>query len=383
MHITDYLWQRLQALLPGELAPHEASGLIRPCGHMPLMQQRRARMIINRVRLFATLFAILTPLWIAVDTLTLPFPLWLELAALRLVATLAFVALIVWCPQESRLRSAYRGMATLFAIPTLFFVASHLLLSHYQLAGVSAAIGTGYAFLPFVLLAGFAIFPLTLLENLAFAMPMLAAFALAGLMNLSVASWPSHSGQFWLLTLLTGVASLASMSQLAFIIALVNQAIRDPLTGTFSRRSGKELLELQMVFARRNQTPLSVAFIDLDHFKSINDNFGHEAGDKVLQQLAPAVAQCMRSGDILVRWGGEEFLLLMPGANLAQAEQALQRLRLYGLGNRPDGQPQTASIGLAEWQADETDDWHQLVELADERMYQAKQGGRDRIVSHH
>jgi GGDEF domain-containing protein len=84
---------------------------------------------------------------------------------------------------------------------------------------------------------------------------------------------------FWLLALITGVSTLAGMSQLAFMIALVRQAIRDPLTGVFSRRSGEETLDLQFTIAQRSNAALSIAFIDLDHFKSINDSFGHEAGD--------------------------------------------------------------------------------------------------------
>jgi diguanylate cyclase (GGDEF)-like protein len=245
---------------------------------------------------------------------------------------------------------------------------------------VSAAIGTGYAFLPFVLLAGFSIFPLTMLENIAFATPVLFAYALAMILNWSEASWPSFSGQFWLLSLLAGVASLASMSQLAFIIALVKQAIHDPLTGTFSRSSGEEMLDLQLSVAYRNKSSLTVAFLDIDHFKSINDQFGHEAGDQVLQQFIRNITHCLRRGDIVVRWGGEEFLLLMNNTDLRQAVLALERLNNHGFGTRPDGTPLTASIGLAERIADATDEWCKLVEKADTRMYLAKQAGRNRVV---
>ncbi|MDN0082986.1 GGDEF domain-containing protein [Crenobacter sp. SG2305] len=380
MLTTKIIWQRLLGLLPGEVTLNETRWLIRPCLHMPLMEQRRVRMIVNRVRLFATLFAALTPLWIIVDVLTLPFPLWLQLAILRLLATIAFGTLVMWHPQDGRLATAYQGMATLFAIPTLFYVISHLLLSHHQLQGISAAIGTGYAFLPFVLLAGFAIFPLTLFETLTFAAPVLCAYALALMFNWEEVSWPSFGGQFWLLFLLTGVASLASMSQLAFIIALVNQAIHDPLTGTFSRRSGEEMLNLHLSFARRNNSPFTVAFLDIDHFKSINDRFGHEFGDRVLQQLTQTVTHCLRRGDIVVRWGGEEFLLLLNNTDLHQAAHALERLRQHGFGMHPDGRQITASIGVAERIADGTDDWKVLVEKADTRMYLAKQRGRDRLV---
>lgn len=380
MKLTLSLWQRLLGLLPGELTAHETAWLISPHQHMPLMAQRRALMIINRARLFAMLFALLTPLWIAVDAIALPLVLAAQLAGLRLMATAAFAWLVFSHQSDGSLRQAYRAMATLFAIPTLFYIASHLLLTRHHLQGLSAAIGTGYAFLPFVLLAGFAIFPLTLLESTLFAAPILVADGVAWLLQWQVIDWPSFSGAFWLLTLITGVATLASMSQLAFMIALVNQAVRDPLTGCFSRRSAEEMLDLQFTLAHRAQRPLSVAFIDLDHFKSINDRHGHEAGDRALQGLTRAINETLRHGDILTRWGGEEFLLLMPETDRQQALQALARLRLRGLGQRPDGTPLTASIGLAECLVDRPEDWHRLVEQADARMYHAKQQGRDRIV---
>jgi len=89
----------------------------------------------------------------------------------------------------------------------------------------------------------------------------------------------------------------------------------------------------------------------------------------------------MRRGDALVRWGGEEFLLLMPNTDIVHARQAMERLCASGLGLRPDGKPLTASIGLAETLADHCIQGEQLVEIADQRMYHAKQQGRNRIVS--
>ena len=379
--ITDFIWHRLTGLMPGELKQTELSWLVSPHQHLIMLARRRATMIVNRVRLFAFLFAVLTPLWSVVDLVVFPFPLWFNLALMRLLACAAFASLVLHYRPNGELLDAYRAMALLFAIPTAFYVASYLLLGHYQLNGISAAIGAGYAFLPFVLLAGLAIFPLTLLENIVIASPILIAQAIAGSLRWATLDWPSFAGAFWLLMLITGVATLAGMSQLAFMIALVRQAIRDPLTGVFSRSSGEEVLELQYTIASRSNAVLSVAFIDLDHFKSINDSFGHEAGDKALIDMADLVSNNLRGGDMLARWGGEEFLLIMPNTNLIQAEAALVRLRSIGFGIRPDDTPLTASIGIAERSADLSTDWKVLVELADQRMYLAKQGGRDRVCS--
>lgn len=379
--LTDVVWHRLTGLMPGELKQAELAWLAVPHAHLPLLARRRATLIVNRVRLFAFLFAVLTPLWSVVDFVVFPFPLSLNLALMRFVATAAFASLLFYYRPTGDLLNAYRAMALLFFIPTLFYVATHMMLGNYKLAGISAAIGAGYAFLPFVLLAGLSIFPLTLLESVMISSPILVAQSVSGFLQWHTMDWPSFAGAFWLLVLITGVSTLAGMSQLAFMIALVRQAIRDPLTGVFSRNSGEEVVELQFTIAARSGAPLSVAFIDLDFFKHVNDQFGHEAGDKVLIGMTEIVGANLRQGDMLARWGGEEFLLIMPNTTLAQAELALNRLRGTGFGMRPERKPVTASIGVAERLEDQAGDWKALVEIADQRMYLAKQTGRDRIVS--
>lgn len=379
--LANIVWTRLTGLMPGELNRSELGWLISPHGHFSLLEQRRATMIVNRVRLFAFLFAVLTPIWAIIDYVFFPFPLWFSLAALRLLASAAFALIVFRYRPSGSLSNAYHAMALLFAIPTLFYVASHQILSGHSLAGFSAAIAAGYAFLPFVLLAGLAIFPLTFVESIVVASPILVAQALSGVLNWTVMDWPSFAGAFWLLALITGVSNLAGMSQLAFMIALVRQAIRDPLTGVFSRRSGEETLELQFTIAKRSMAPLSIAFIDLDHFKSVNDTFGHEAGDSVLKLAATTIGNHLRRGDMLVRWGGEEFVLILPNTDLAQARTAMARLRQSGFGVRPDRQPITASIGLSVLE-EGVEDWRQLIEIADQRMYFAKNHGRNQVCDH-
>lgn len=338
-------------------------------------------MIVNRVRLFAMLFAILTPVWGIVDIMVFSSPLWIKLALLRLATSIAFAALLLCYRPTGSLLDAYRAMALLFIIPTLFYIASHSLLANHQLSNISAAVATGYAFLPFVLMAGLAIFPLSLAENTLFASILLVAQGLAGYLNWSTVNWPSFAGGFWLLVLIAGVTALASASQLAFMIALVRQAIHDPLTGIFSRGSGKEILNIQWAAAQRNQHPLTLAFFDLDHFKAVNDTFGHEAGDKVLCAFASHLGKSLRSSDSLLRWGGEEFLVIMPNTRLDQAQLAIQRMQKNGFGTRPDGTALTASIGLAEYSEEQLQNPEQLLALADKRMYQAKQAGRNQICA--
>lgn len=377
----SFISQRLATFLPNELNTGELWQLLSPRQHSALLSQRRATMIVNRVRLFAMLFAVLTPVWGVIDIMVFDSPLWIKLAFLRLATSTAFTALLVFYRPTGSLFDAYRAMAVLFIIPTVFYFASHSLLNGYELNNVSAAIATGYAFLPFVLMAGLAIFPLSIAENALLASILLIAQGLAGYLNWSTLNWPSFAGGFWLLILIAGVTALTSSSQLAFMITLVRQAIHDPLTGIFSRGSGKEILTMQWSNAQQNNQPLSLAFIDLDHFKSINDSFGHEAGDAILRDFATQLGNNLRSFDSLLRWGGEEFLLIMPNTHKEKAQHALQRMQTMGFGMRPDGKPLTASIGLAEHISDQSQTHQQLLELADKRMYQAKQAGRNQICT--
>jgi len=337
-------------------------------------------MIVSRVRLVAALFAILTPLWIVVDISAFPREVWQPLVIARIAATLAFALITVLAVRMQTIMDAYRVLTMLFAVPTAFFLFSYQHMAQFDLHGIQQAFSTGYAFLPFVMLAGLSIFPLTLQENIAFVTPLFVMQIVAGILRLPVLDWPTFAASFWLMILIAGVAMLASLSQLAFIIVLVRETIRDAMTGCFSRQSGEELLELQFVLSRRSENPLAIAFIDLDHFKQVNDRYGHDAGDVVLASAAVAIQQQLRMGDMLVRWGGEEFLLIMPNTHAEMACVALQRVREYGLGVHPDGTPVTASIGIAERVRDSAEDWQQLVEKADQRRYEAKRSGRNRVV---
>ncbi len=372
--------QSIAQLLPPELQPGEFWLLLRSNRHSLILSQQRSNMIVNRVRLFAFLFAVLTPLWSLIDFFVFDFPLWTYLAGIRIAASAAFFGLFFLYRTPTSMLDAYRAMAVLFTIPTLFYVASHNLISEYTLSGTSAALAAGYAFLPFVLMAGLALFPLTLKENVLIAGLIIAAQLLVGYVRWTTLNWPSFAGGLWLLILISGVVALASLSQLAFMIALVRQAMHDPLTGILARRSGDALIDTLWHQSVKQHKPLCIVFFDLDHFKTINDQYGHEAGDKTLKDFSAMIQANKRAQDIFIRWGGEEFLLLLPDTSLEQARQQLQQLQNHGFGLRPDGQPLTASMGLAERTSDLAQNKQSLLELADYRMYEAKNTGRNRVI---
>ncbi|MDZ7661450.1 GGDEF domain-containing protein [Thiohalophilus sp.] len=145
----------------------------------------------------------------------------------------------------------------------------------------------------------------------------------------------------------------------------------DPLTGAVNRRQLDYELKREISRAVRSHTDLSLAFIDLDHFKEFNDTYGHQVGDSLLKQLVTVWRGVLRSTDVVARIGGEEFLILFPDTNSEQAQIVLERLRNLV----PRGQ--TFSAGLATLESDETADG--FIARADKAMYTAKHRGRNRI----
>ncbi|MCC7048922.1 MAG: diguanylate cyclase [Alphaproteobacteria bacterium] len=157
----------------------------------------------------------------------------------------------------------------------------------------------------------------------------------------------------------------------------------DPLTGAHSRQAMLVELEREAARTRRTAAPLCVALLDLDHFKRINDSLGHAAGDHVLITAAGRLLAHVRPYDTVFRYGGEEFLLCLPNADLGAATAVCERLRL-AVAEAPveidDADPVsvTASIGVASLGAGPIKD---AIEAADRALYAAKRGGRDRVVA--
>ncbi|OQX12647.1 MAG: hypothetical protein BWK76_17305 [Desulfobulbaceae bacterium A2] len=166
---------------------------------------------------------------------------------------------------------------------------------------------------------------------------------------------------------------------------LQEQASIDPLTRAFNRRFGMRRLQEEFHKAQRHQGQLSLIMLDLDHFKRINDLHGHQAGDMVLSVMTMAITDNLRQEDIFCRYGGEEFLVLLPGSNLAAATRGAERLRrLVGRLELPLAQETqlTLSLGVATWPLISTSDPQELLRAADQALYHAKHIGRNRVAVH-
>jgi diguanylate cyclase (GGDEF)-like protein len=170
------------------------------------------------------------------------------------------------------------------------------------------------------------------------------------------------------------------------LLATQNLTRLDPLTGLFNRRFLVEQAPRLWRQARRDGTRVAAMVLDLDHFKRLNDAYGHAAGDAVLRTVAGSLAAAVRPSDILARTGGEELVVLGLVGDADEAAHLAERLRSAVAGSRsPDGHAVTASIGIALARPVDgeppTDALWRLVDRADAAMYEAKQQGRDRVVT--
>ena len=168
-------------------------------------------------------------------------------------------------------------------------------------------------------------------------------------------------------------------------------AFHDPLTGLYSRHMLRQFIEREISHVLRNGQPLSLAILDIDHFKDVNDQFGHDVGDQVLKQLAELFKKSCRSTDLAARYGGEEFIAVLPNtsqnASLIWAER--MRERVEASLHRPDDKTVTISIGVAtllvatdasnETSVQAASD--RLFKKADEALYEAKNNGRNRVMT--
>ncbi len=181
---------------------------------------------------------------------------------------------------------------------------------------------------------------------------------------------------------LTRVEAAARMKELQE--ELVAQGTRleallreDALTGLSNRRAILTQLAGMVSAARRHGHPLSIAILDLDHFKRVNDSYGHKAGDDVLVATTRAMSAHLRTEDQLGRLGGEEFLVLLPDTDSTAARHVAEKLRA-DVAAAPAPVPVTVSIGVASWDGEAPED---LLHRADEALYAAKEAGRDRVLA--
>jgi diguanylate cyclase (GGDEF)-like protein len=167
---------------------------------------------------------------------------------------------------------------------------------------------------------------------------------------------------------------------------LVQLASQDPLTGLSNRRQLDDILKKELERSRRYGGPLSLIMLDLDHFKNVNDTFGHDFGDHVLREFSIRIAACIRETDMAFRYGGEEFIILLPETDMDGAEIVAEKIRRRCMDTLfEDGchaVRMTVSCGVASCGKHQVEGGNDLICWADQALYRAKEGGRNRVSVH-
>jgi diguanylate cyclase (GGDEF)-like protein/PAS domain S-box-containing protein len=216
--------------------------------------------------------------------------------------------------------------------------------------------------------------------------PLIVQGEITGLLCLVGAASGSdkHHGSQQQLAVTVGETIKLSLSNLKLREKLREEAIHDPLTGLCNRRYLEENLARELHRARRRNSPLCVAMLDLDQFKHLNDTFGHDAGDSLLRQLGQMLREKLRKSDISCRYGGDEFVLVLPDSSLADAQRRVEQIRVLvkELQIRHGGpQLETITVSAGVAGAPEHDSTPpELIHAADNAMYAAKQAGGNRVV---
>ena len=336
---------------------------------------RQQAVISTRVLALAPVLGVLTLAWMGLDALVLPRDALLEAGAGRLLIATGLFGLAT---RGRHLKPEV--MLRLFVwLQALGFGAMQAWLGHKHPGG---GIAISYGLAPFVVAAQLALFPVSWKQALRLG----AAPTASLLLGLAATQAPTRAA-LWsdvlLLALLLGMAAWTCEAQLRLLVGLSaahDDASHDPLTGLANRRAVLERLAAEQGRVARGNGAAALLMLDLDHFKHVNDRYGHPVGDRVLEAVAGAIGAELRGCDLGARYGGEEFLVLLADSTLDDGMRVAERLRRR-VGSLAVQAAEatlsvTVSIGVARLQAGEpVEHW---IARADEALYQAKAAGRDR-----
>lgn len=336
----------------------------------------RADYLRRRVTIISLMFLALTPIWISIDILMLPRSAmtWILPARVVMIVALIIILLVARYNRSSVLLS--RMMAgLLIGLPAAFY----MLVMIVVLPDGNPTL-VGYSFIPYMLTTLLGIFPFTLLES-----------AIAGLAMLAVQLFSQHVSGTWmtaaglqesgLLSALLIITLTANHFHLVLLLRLYREATHDPLTGLLNRGALNHRLEQLLMIGW--QPTLSPLMIDLDQFKNINDQHGHSIGDQVLRQFGTLLRHGVRHEDLVARYGGDEFVVVLVGTDKAAALLVAEKIRRQAehkqIRNHDNQRvPFTVSIGVTTYRDGE--DFHSAFLRADARLYKAKRKSRNCVV---
>lgn len=344
--------------------------------HSPDFAYARNHYLGSRLRIVCWIFILLSPFWALFDHLLLPAE---PLPELRLARLFFFGSLIViLLLSHWRLFARHQTLlaAVLLLSPACFYAYLLFVTAPFEMPELG-----NYQFIPFLLVATLSIFPLTLLESLVVG----CLVIIVQLYSFYVDATPTAYliQQLWLLCALLVMALTANHFHLNLLLRLYRQATHDQLTGLLNRHALLDLMDSQEQNESRGH-PMGIMLIDLDHFKKINDTYGHAVGDEVLRRFADLLRTHQKPTDRIARYGGEEFLLIRDVGNInalhAQADAIREATSTLSIQDFEGNAVQcTVSIGVAVTGPERP--LNRTIQAADEALYAAKRAGRNQVKS--
>jgi len=347
--------------------------------HTKDFKDGRAEYITTRLRFMAFFFALAVPLYIPVDYFTLTREHLVPIVIVRCILSLihGFVCWLTFRKLSINAANTLLGLDMLAA--ALFYVATITILH----SGVGEVPHVGYTFMPFMIIVMLGLFPLTLISSFLIMVLVVIVPYLGLQVWLDRLVSQETFNMLVLFLLFMGIVLWLQSGQLLMLLKLYRESTRDALTGLINRRVLMKFLDDEVDQNRDNGRCFSILMLDLDRFKLINDDYGHITGDLVLKATARLLENELRLGDIVARFGGEEFVAVLPGLESDEAVAVAERIckactNTYV--STPDGGEVTfsTSIGVAEYRDGEN--IGTTLRRADNALYDAKEQGRNRVV---
>ncbi|WP_017222276.1 GGDEF domain-containing protein [Moritella dasanensis] len=340
--------------------------------------QTRNQYIVERLKLVCLFFAISVPISSVLDFIVFESAQAKLLLINRLILSGALTALYQLIRRSHTVNMVRLVLTLSFLSPMLFYVVMELSLTQTM---AYRDIPLSFALMPYLAIVMLGLFPLTILGGVT----ILTVISLP----LAVLEYIQYAGDYivvidkiWLLVLFGGVCLWLQSGQMVMLMKLYRESTIDTLTGLMNRRVLMRQVKRIAKNSKYTQGSFSVMMFDLDHFKRVNDTYGHMVGDKVLVTVSSLLKRELRNSDVIARFGGEEFLVVMPHLALAPATQVAIRVAeaIRKASVMTDEQQKitfTTSIGVTQFIVDEP--ISQLFKRVDDLLYYAKEQGRDRI----
>jgi len=340
--------------------------------------ETRAEYIALRLRFMAFFYAIVVPLWIPFDYQFLRPEHFAPMVVARLLLAGFLLPLGLFTRRKLTSRQVHVALA-LSIVATCLFYAATILILNQEVAEPPLA---GYSFMPFLTVAMLGVFPLTLLwgAGLVTTVVLVDLGLSASLGQLMTADTVN---KLWVFAMFGGIALWIQAGQLLMLLKLYRESTQDPLTGMVNRRVLMKRLATEILHVNEGRPSFCILMFDLDRFKRINDNHGHLTGDKVLKTAAVLIQASMREHDIVARFGGEEFVAVLPDTTSEQAIAIAERIRqrcYEAPMTAPDGQrlQLSTSVGVTQYEAGEAIEL--TLNRVDDSLYKAKEQGRNRVI---